>query len=57
MRDLYALVQMLQVYRCVPVDRELGRTGSGITGMLSPHRVRWAIKVDFGGHPWKEMES
>ena len=58
MRDFYAFIQFLQFHHSYPISKlELGQNLGFETRHLSPHLVRWATKINFGGHPNKALED
>lgn len=56
MRDFYAFVQLLQIHRSQSLQNEIGLAGSVSSG-LDPHLIKWAIQINFGGHPNPKIES
>jgi hypothetical protein len=60
MRDFYAFVQFLQFHHTYPLSKlELGQANCfGIRqGIISPHLIRWAMKLNFGDHPNHELKN
>jgi hypothetical protein len=50
-----AFIQFLQVHRSRSLGEEVAVKGFGVG--FDAHLIRWAIKINFGGHPHKECEA